>query len=217
MEEIKEETEIEQEPEPWYKGPIKIILSLFLILIIVFWYIPNYAVKLDPHPSRIPSIVEVLPNNIQLENKTVQINNRDDYLKLINPSDPIIKQTADKIAAISCEGKRICQAKAVYYFVRDNFDYISDPVNREYVEDPKEVLVKGGADCESGTILLANLLESIGIVTEMVFIPQHAFLRIKLPEASKRYKIDDWVYLDWTCDNCEFGEIPLKNKKYIIS
>jgi len=73
----------------------------------------------------------------------------------------------------------------------------------------------GGGDCESGSIALANLLEAIGVSTEFVFIPQHALLRINLPEASKRYKIDGYVYLDWTCKNCKFGEVSLKVREYI--
>jgi len=216
IEETKEiESEIIEDLEPWYKGPIKYILAIFLILILTLWYIPNYAIKLDPSPSKIPQISEVLPNNIVLENTTVQINNKEDFVKLVNPKDPVIKQTANKISSISCEGNKICHAKAIYYFVRNNFDYISDPVNQEYIEDPKEFLTSGGGDCESGTILLSALLESIGISTELVFIPNHAFLRINLPEASRRYKINEHVYLDWTCENCEFGEIPLSNRKFI--
>ena len=52
------EEEIIEESEPWYKTPIKWILSLFLILIILLWLIPAYAVKLDPSPNYIPKIDE---------------------------------------------------------------------------------------------------------------------------------------------------------------
>ncbi len=218
--EIKEEPqeiieEIPEEPEPWYKGPIRIILALFLLMIIVMWTFSYYGGKIDPEPSRIPSKEEVLPTNIILENKAIQILTKNDFKKAIKPTDPVIKQTADRIAALSCEGNRICQAKAIYYFVRDNYDYIADPIDKEYVEDPKEFLKIGGGDCESGTIALASLLESIGISTELVFIPSHALLRIILPEASKGYKINNYIYLDWTCSNCRFSELPLNVKKEI--
>jgi len=214
---ILEESIIEnskEEQEPWYKGPIRIILTIFLLLIITLWTYAYYGIKLDPNPTRIPSINDVVP---YYELNTTQSKlNREDYTQLVNPSDPIIKQTADKIASISCDGNRICQAKAIYYFIRDNYEYIADPVGQEYIEDPKEFIKIGGGDCESGSISLSALLESIGIVTEFVFIPGHAFLKIKLPEASKRYKINDWIYLDWTCKNCGFGEVPLKNRKDIV-
>lgn len=220
-EEIKEEPQEnkeeipEEEPEPWYRGPIRIVLSLFLLLLMVMWTFSYYGGKIDPEPLKIPSKAEVLPPNIILENNIISITTRNDFYKAIKPEDPVIKQTADRIASIACDGNRICQAKAIYYFIRDNYDYISDPVNTEYIEDPKEFLKIGGGDCESGTIALASLLGSIGIKTELVFIPGHALLRINLPEASKRYKINNYVYLDWTCSNCNFGELPLNVKKEI--
>ena len=43
------------EPELWYKGPIKWILAVFLVLILVLMIVPRYAVKLDPEPRNIPS------------------------------------------------------------------------------------------------------------------------------------------------------------------
>ena len=211
----EESQEITEEPDPWYRGPIKIVLSLFLLLLIVMWTFSYYGGKIDPEPTRIPSKAEALPIDIILDNDTILIVTKNDFYKAIKPEDPVIKQTADRIASISCDGNRVCQAKAIYYFIRDNYDYISDPVNKEYIEDPKEFLKIGGADCESGTLALASLLEAIGIQAELVFIPGHALLRINLPEASKRYKINDYVYLDWTCSNCNFGEIPLNVRKEI--
>ena len=168
---ISEEEVIEQ--EPWHKGPVRYILTIFLLLIIVTWTFALYGGRLNPEPKRIPAINEVLPY-IELTNQTFEITTKQDYYKLLNPTDPAIKQTADSIAAISCDGSRVCQAKAMYYFIRDNYEYISDPVNQEYVEDPKEFLKVGGGDCESGAIALANLLESIGVSTEFVIIPNHA-------------------------------------------
>ena len=58
---------------------------------------------------------------------------------------------------------------------------------------------------------------AIGLEYELVFIPNHVFLRIKLDKALKRYKIGDWTYLDWTCKTCDFGEIPPNNMQYINS
>lgn len=212
---MKETEEHEEMPEAWYKGPIRIVLALFLLIIIVMWTFSYYGGKIDPEPNNIPSKEDVLPSNIVLENKTLDITNREDYNKAVNPIDPVIKQTADKIASLACDGNRVCQAKATYYFIRDNYEYISDPIGQEYIEDPKEFLKIGGGDCESGTIALANLLEAIGISTEFAFIPGHAFLKIDIPEALKRYKTENYVYLDWTCKNCGFGELSLDVMKQI--
>ena len=200
-----------EENERWYKGPIKYILAVFLILLLIGLIVPYYAIKLDPSPSYIPSLEEVIPD-WNINNYTNIINNKKDYAKFVNPSE--VKIVGDKIVSLSCDGNKICQAKALYYFVKNNYDYISDPIRKEYVEDPREFLSIGGGDCESGSIALASLFESIGIETQLVFISGHAYLRIYLPQALNRYKInEDWIYLDWTCKNCEFGKIPWKNVK----
>lgn len=210
-----EEEQSEEIPEPWYKGPIRTILAIFLLLIILIWYIPNYAVKIDPEPQRIPSIEEVFPKEAAAINKSESHKViAADFKKFVTPMDPVIKQTATKIAAISCDGNKICQAKALYYFVRDNIEYVADPIGSEYVEKGTELMAAEGGDCESGSLLLASLEEAIGIDAQLVLISGHAYIRIRLPEASKRYKLDDnWVYLDWTCSTCRFGEIPWKNMK----
>ena len=203
-----EEEIIEQ--EPWYKGPIKWILAVFLVLILVLMIVPRYAVKLDPEPRNIPSIDEFSDMiDVEAGDQTTSLI---EAIEFVDPSDPIIKQIATKIASSSCQQSKVCQAKALYYFVRDNIEYVGDPVKSEYIESPVEVLKNGGSDCESGTLLLAALEESIGINAEIVLVPSHAYLRIKLPEALNKYKLDgNWVYLDWTCNSCEFGEIPVKN------
>lgn len=212
-----EQTEDMQEmeiKEPWYKGPIKYILATFLILLIVLWIIPVYAVKLDPEPKNIPKLADILPSNIQIPKNAPQ-----DYKQLVNPEDPIIKQIADNVAAKSCSSSDVCQAKALYYFVRDNINYVADPLGKEYLEDPKEVLITSAADCESGAILLASVMEAIGIDAQLVFIESHAFVRIKLDKARAKYKIDDYVYLDWTCSSCSFGEVPyqdIKERKRVL-
>lgn len=214
IEQNQTEEGIEQ-PEPWYKGPIKYIILVFLLLLIILWYLPTESIKLDPEPKRIPAIEEVLPSDFKISKETIKISTQNDFYKFIKPNNPIIKQIADKVATISCDGNQVCQAKAIYYFVRNNIEYVADPLGFEYVEDPAEILYTKAADCESGTILLASLLGAIGIDYELVFIPNHVFLKIRLNKALKRYKIGDWIYLDWTCKTCKFGELPLADKNYI--
>jgi len=200
----------EEPPEPWWKGPIRYILGLFLILLLVLWFFPSRAVKLDPEPKYIPSIQEVIPDNIPFQNSTPKILTRSDYLKLLTPNDPIVKQTADKIVTLSCDGDKICHAKAIYYFVRDNFQYVSDPTQYEYVKTPQESLKAGGGDCDDASVLAANLLQAVGIRTRFVFIPGHVYIQAFLPDALKRYRAEDefYVSLDLTCNSCDFGELP---------
>ena len=194
------------EKEPWYKGPMKWILSLFLILIILSWLIPTYAIKLDPVPSYIPSISETFPGGN--ENET---GNADDksYLGLLEPTNPKIKQTANKIISLSgCQNSKVCNAKTIYYFVQKNINYVNDPVSREYFATAIETLNTGVGDCDDFSVLLSNLLQSVGIKTRFVFVPGHVYVQAYLPDAMKKYKFeDDWVNLDATCRNCEFSKI----------
>lgn len=214
MDEIKEEVEEEK------RNPLVYILALFMILILLLWIVPYYSIKLDPEPKNIPTKESILPANILVEERNTTFVTRNEFLSLLNPNDQLIKQTASKIASQSCNSEKVCQAKAIFYFVRDNFDYISDP-RTEYVESAREVLATGGSDCDGMAILLANLEEAIGIRTRFVFIPSHVYVQIKLDEAMKKYKTKDgWISLDPTCSYCEFGEIPYKNiesKKSYVS
>jgi len=193
------------------KSPLIYIIAVFLILLLSVMIFPHYGVKLDPRPDKVPTLEEVMVFDYNLSNETRTLKSREDFLDFVVPQSPFVKTTANKIVSIACQGERVCHAKAIYYFVRDNFDYIADPVNFEYVEMPQDFMVGGGGDCESGTLFLANWLEAVGIDTQLVFIPGHAFIRAKIPEALNKYKRDGWVYLDWTCKNCAFGEIPKEN------
>ena len=208
-----EPEEMEEELEK-KKSPLKYILAAVLVFILVLMIIPYYGVKLDPRPSYTPTIEEVLPENIILENQSHKVNSLNDFKKFVNPNDQIIRDIAVKIATSSCKKSKVCQAKAIYYFVRDNIKYVSDPHSLEYAETAKEVLITGGSDCDGHVILLMNLEESIGIKSRFVFIPQHVYIQIYLPEALKSYKSeDDWISLDATCKDCDFGEIPYQNLK----
>lgn len=203
MEELREY----EEQEPFWKGPFKIIVVVFLLFILVLMSVPYYGVKQNPSPSYIPTVEEVIPEGVIFDEEDFKLVSKGDYKEAINPTDPFVRQVATKISGLACKGNKVCQSKAIYYFVRDNFDYVSDPVNREYIETPKESLFGGVMDCDGYSVLLSTLQESIGVDAQLVFIPSHVYVRIYLPEATKMYKRGDWIYLDATCKNCDFGEI----------
>jgi len=195
----------ELEGEPWYKGPIKYILGIFLILLLLVWLIPIYSVRLDPEPKNIPRLDEVLPSSIEVS----EINRNSISLDMVDGEDPVIKSVADKIVVQSCGDRgKICHAKALFYFVRDNLAYVSDPNACEYVKTTKQSLVSGGGDCDDASVLVASLLDAVGIRTRFVFVPGHVFVQAHLSEALKKYKEEgEWVNLDATCNSCGFGEI----------
>ena len=207
--------EEERVEEPWYKGPIKYILMIFLLILIVVWIFAPYIVKVDPEPRYIPTIDEVVISNLTIEPVNHTINSRQDFSRFIDPNDPEIKDVAVRIAFSACNSEKVCQAKAIYYFVRDNFNYVSDP-NLEYIESPKEVLMTGGSDCDGLAVLLATLELAIGVDARLVFIPNHVYVELKLDNGPGKYR--KWFPVDAACKGCEFGEVANlnQNKEYLV-
>ncbi len=202
-----------EEMPKWWKGPARIILMLFLLLIIVSWIVPYYSVRLNPEPADIPSLSYIQSqflDGVEIGNET-GTSSLAEAAALTDANDPLIKQVATKIATQSCPESKICQVKSLYYFVKDSMEYVSDPYAKEYVASPVETLKVGGGDCDDGALLLASLIESIGIETKIVIIPGHAFIKASMPEAPRKYRMGDWIYMDWTCRRCGFGEIPYNN------
>jgi transglutaminase-like putative cysteine protease len=213
--EIQEELRGTEEDLRRSRQPIYMILTILVALLVVIMVVPRYSITIDPRPGEIPSIQEVVPENIETENINNTIINKEQFRNFYTPNDPIVKQTADRIASYSCKESSVCYAKAIFYFVRDRFNYIPDPDAYEYVKDARTMLISNGGDCDDASLLLANLLGAIGIKPRLVFIPGHVYVQIYLPEAKDKYKTDGWINLDATCDFCDFGEIPAKNEKYL--
>ncbi len=203
-----ETEEIEEEPT-MLKGPVKAVAALFILMLIVLFAVPYYSIKMSPEPKSIPTIAAVqaqIPGISSAEGSGWESIREAEAAQSMN--DPRIKQAANIIAAESCTESRLCHAKAIYYFVRDSIKYISDPHSGEYIASPAETLKTGGGDCEDGAILLSALLGAVGIKNEIVLIPGHALLRAEIPEAPLRQRVGNWVYMEWTCRVCSFGEIP---------
>ena len=203
---MKDKNYEETGEEPWYKGPIKWVIGIFMILLIVLMAVPYYSIKLDPEPQENTNLEDI--NKLIHANPSKTANGIEEAWELIDKNNPQIKFAADSIISSSCDENEICYAKALYYFLRDKIKYVSDPIGKEYIEAPETVLKTGAADCESGSLLLLNMMESIGIESELVLIPGHAFIRIKIDKAPGKYKHEGWIYLDWTCESCGFGEVP---------
>lgn len=197
---IIEETEQKQ---PWDKGPIKIILALFLILLIILWIFPHYGLKQNPEPTYTPTLQELNIPKLQIPN--LQSTNIQDYLQVT----PEIKQIADKIITLSCpQTHPVCNAKALFYFVQKNFNYLSDPLAFEYYKTPQESFLTLSGDCDDASLNLGSLLQAVGFQTRFVKVPHHLYLQVKIPEAVSSYKTEqDWINLDPTCKDCPFGEI----------
>ncbi len=203
-----------QEPLPEIKGrnPLFYIIALVLGFLLIVSIVPYYAVRTDPYPRAMPTIDDIAPG-LGITNITGTFNSSDqlDFNKYLTPDDPFVKEAATRIATFGCDSDKLCQAKAEYYFVRNNFAYVSE--HDEYIESPKEIFATRGGDCDDHAVLLANLLQAIGIPTRFVFVPGHVFNEAYIRDAPRKYTKDGWIYLDSTCKDCEFGKLARQYDK----
>ena len=213
IEETKSHRDIGKIKYPVVKktNPFTYILALVLLLLIIMMAVPFYSIKLNPEPKNIPSVQEIMPVNIEKLVEDIpglQSSTKANYNQMIIPSHQSIRNMAAKIATTSCPQSELCYAKAMFYFVKSNFQYVGDPPN-DYLESPFDTLKTGGADCDGLAILLANLEAAVGIPVRLAFIPNHVYVQVKIDSAPNKYKEEDgWISLDPACKNCEFGEIP---------
>ena len=164
--------------DPWYRGPIKVIMGLFLILLLVLWLVPYYGIKQNPEPNYLPTIEEL--NIPEMAVPGISSGKITAYVQV----NQEIKQIADKIVTLSCqETSKVCNTKAIFYFVQKNFNYLNDPLAFEYYKTPQESLKSDSGDCDDSSILLSSLLQSIGLQTRFVFVPGHVYVQVKLKDA----------------------------------
>ena len=135
-----EHVEIEEEK----RSPLWVIAALIGIFILLLSMIPFYGIPENPEPRNIPTLQDlpkVTSNKSYFDNPT-----HENYPSFVQV-DPQIKRTADIIVSQSCKGTKVCYAKALYYFVRDELQYVNDPTAFEYVKTPHEALTsQGGAE-----------------------------------------------------------------------
>jgi len=169
-----------------------------------------------PEPVNIPSLEDVagfLPSDLA---EPFSSHRSDDLTQVFETTRPDIKQVANYLAAQSClKSDRLCQSKALFYFVRDQISYVPDERFHDALENPLVTLKTGGADCEDMAFLLMTLQKAIGNKVRLVLVPGHAYAQVSIPD----YKNGRWIDLEATCENCQFGELPndtaLQKKTYI--
>ncbi len=189
------------------KGPIKVIIAAFIILIFLGSFIPIYSLKLNPAPQ------------MENVNPTISIEPTASYPNIQQAAANVrveeFRSIASQIVTQACSSNsEICYSKALYYYVRDNVQYVPDP-SKEYIESPGEVLMTHGADCDGTALLLATLLEGVGIDADVGVTSNHAFVRAQVPSLPFWLMADsDYVYLDPTGD-FEFGEKLFRNEEIV--
>ena len=203
---------------------ITYIAAMFLIIIIVAMVVPVSYITPNPEPKATISYNNAIGNyslkyiSTKYTNKSHRYSYYESniakigvFREFMNSSSPIIKQTSNKIASYGCKSEKICQAKAIFYFVRDKIDYIGE--KDDYVQYDDETLLTKGGDCEDKAILLTSMLNAIGVPAQVIVVPKHAFVRAYINNAPKRYlQKDRWLLLDPSCNGCKFGKATKYDK-----
>jgi transglutaminase-like putative cysteine protease len=90
---------------------------------------------------------------------------------------------------------KLSEATAIFEWIRDNVKYVKDPVGVEMITTPQKLIETGAGDCDCLSMLLAAMVESIGIPARFVAIqtkPEMGYNHV-YPEA----KIDgNWIAFD---------------------
>jgi len=212
---MKKENPIEGGFEPREHGHLYSIAALITAVALFLLSIQAYSLLFHPEPVNIPTLQDVEQFLGEDLDKPFSSHSADKVKEVVASVRSNIKQVANFIAARSCSNAdRVCQSKAIFYFVRDEIQYVPDEKFHDRLENPLTVLKTGGADCEDMSVLLIALQKAIGNETRLVFVPGHAFAQVKIPN----YKGDSWINMEATCDSCQFGELPnisaIQNKTY---
>jgi uncharacterized membrane-anchored protein YhcB (DUF1043 family) len=80
----------------------------------------------------------------------------------------------------------------------------------EYPKFPVETLVDGGGDCEDTSIILAHLLEAMGIDVALLTLPNHMAIGVAVNATGIHidYGNSSYYYLETTATGWEIGEVP---------
>ena len=118
---------------------------------------------------------------------------------------------------------RLQRAEAVFDFVRDRVDYISDIDefgDEEFAQNADELATtivddgSGRGDCEDMTVLLAVMYKAAGFRSAIILLPEHTAVLVYLPDYSQAtafFNLADesgWVWAEATGRNNPLGWAP---------
>jgi len=187
------------------KSSFFVFVALITAIALFFLSIQAYFYLIRPQPVDIPGLDEVGRFlGAELE-QPFSSHQSSEVSRVLEGTRDNIKQVANYISAKSCRrADRVCQSKALFYFVRDEIKYVPDERFHDQLENPLTVLKTGGADCEDTAVLLIALQKAIGNKVRLVFVPGHAYAQVSIPD----YRGEKWLNLEATCKDCQFGELP---------
>ena len=95
----------------------------------------------------------------------------------VTPDDPAVGALAERIESMTQHSGSRMKAEVALSVVHENVRYVTDQEmhgRSDYWQYPAETLLSGEGDCEDQALLLASLLEALGMDTVLVIEPGHA-------------------------------------------
>lgn len=110
------------------------------------------------------------------------------YLGAIDPFHAEVNTFAKGLVRGTPNHKKAELVQRVFKWVTEEVQYISDPDmswgKGDYVKPPLQTIESKAGDCDDTSVLLASLLEALGLKTYLIFIPKHVFVLVELDPSS---------------------------------
>jgi transglutaminase-like putative cysteine protease len=94
----------------------------------------------------------------------------------------------------------IYQVLAIFEYMLNDLDYISDPSERDYWATCSETIERGGGDCEDLSILFSSMIGAIGGTTRIYLTHGHAFSALYIGDYASKNAILDAIRLFYGTD-----------------
>jgi len=183
-----------RDPPPASRLPTRRVLVIGLVLIgLGSWYRLTHTVTDQARTTTQQAAPVPVSPRTPLQSPTHRYQR---YLDAIVPASDALRALAYGKVKDCPAGDRTCVLTELYRFVQQEIGYLADPVAREHIQSPQATLDIGAGDCEDLSILLASLLDNVGIPNYLVFTEDHAYTmacevdpRTIVPTLEQRYAI----------------------------
>lgn len=71
--------------------------------------------------------------------------------------------------------RQICRQLSLIKYVKDNYNYVSDPSGFDYFATPTESIALMAGDCDDYSILMASVIKAIGGDVRIIWAPKHVY------------------------------------------
>ncbi len=161
-------------------------------------------------PVRIPVRTEIIPAGSSASGLIKTID-EGQTPQLMRPT-PLVRAATKKLLEISCPTEsKTCQLRAIYDFVRTNFEFTERSLETPYIRPPGEMLIYGRGDKMEIAVLLASMQRAAGFRNEIVRSNNGAWVRV--------YEGNESIMIDPSCSGCKImgASVILRGDEIVYS